>query len=118
MPNYALCKKVEPATTFESGLINPKDFDKDVVTEGVAHIRAVCDHMLLGSGADAVRYPCPLEVGDYVIYRGFLRFAIPVNDVYAEEEGDFFIIRIEDVLAVVEPDDVPGTIGHYGEYRF
>ena len=106
MPGWALCKTVPHSTTTIAGLYIPTDVDKDVKTEGVAEVVAVT----------APRAgPAGVEVGDRIVYRGFLRFANQVGHLMgSDRDCEFFLLNVKDVLAVVEGS---GTIGIHGEYR-
>jgi co-chaperonin GroES (HSP10) len=106
---------VRPRPAFDrdvAGVIIVADADKGETSEGVAEVVA------LGSccSADAsVPTPIPLQIGDLVLYRGFLRFAQPIGDRI--EERGIFMLQIGDVLAVVDVSDGGGTVGPGGKYR-
>jgi co-chaperonin GroES (HSP10) len=106
MPGWALCKAVPHALENSSGIIIPGDIDKNVTSEGVAEVVSV--------GAPHVG-PAGVEVGDKVIYRGFLRFANPMGNKHgSQRDCEFFLLNLRDILAVVEGS---GTVGINGEYR-
>jgi co-chaperonin GroES (HSP10) len=92
----------------------PKDFDKDVVSEGVAEVIAV------GQGVwndDFQNYtPLVFTCGDKILHRGFLRYGLQVGLMFGgKKDTAFFMIKAEDILAKV---DGKGTIGYYDEYQF
>lgn len=106
MPGWALCKTAPHSTTAISGIYLPTDIDKNVKSEGVAEIVAFTAPHVGPSG---------VEVGDKVIYRGFLRFANQVGHLLgSDRDCEFFLLNLKDVLAVVEGS---GVIGINGEYR-
>ena len=111
--NWIFCRPVSPKTETESGLIMPKDFDKDVVTEGVAeviHVGPGKVHEETGLVVDHGIRP-----GDKVLYRGFLRYAQQLGDMFGcNKSSDVFAISADDLLAVVEGS---GTLGYYGEFK-
>jgi co-chaperonin GroES (HSP10) len=106
MPGWALCRTSPHSLTTKSGLILPTEIDKNVRSEGVAIIEAVCPKR----GA-----PAGVEVGDQVLYRGFLRFANQVGELLGgKRDCERFLINLDDILAIVSG---PGTIGVNGEYE-
>lgn len=112
MDDWVLLRALKPTNAFgESGLVMPKDLDKDVVSEGVAEVISVGPGPVMKSGA---RGAMLMEPGDMVLYRGFLRFAHQLGDIYGEGKASgIFMLKRDDILAVVEG---PGTLGEYGEY--
>lgn len=112
MDDWVLCRTVTPSNKIgKLGLITPKDMDKDVVTEGVAEVISVGPGKWMGKG----RAVMLVEPGDKVLYRGFLRFAHQFGDVFgAERASGVFMLKIDDILAVIEG---PGRFGEYGEYE-
>jgi hypothetical protein len=105
MPGWALCRTLPHRETLASGLVLPKDIDKDVTSEGVAEVlRVTAPHV----------GPAGVGVGDKIVYRGFLRFANPVGAILgSHRDCEYFLLNLRDALAVVEG---PGTIGLTGEY--
>jgi co-chaperonin GroES (HSP10) len=112
MDDWVLLRGVKPTAEFgEHGLIMPKDMDKDVVTEGVAEVISVGPGKVMKSGRRGVMLVKP---GMKVMYRGFLRFAHQLGDVFGEEKASgIFMLKIDDILCEVEG---PGRFGEYGEY--
>tara|TARA_Y100000296_G_C4959404_1_gene150199 strand:- start:18 stop:350 length:333 start_codon:yes stop_codon:yes gene_type:complete len=109
MPGWVVCRGLKAEFTSGSGLIIAKDPDKEVMTEGVAE---VLDY---APKRGMERAPKALQPGEIILYRGFLRYANQVGDVYGADKGcDFFLLNIDDVLAVVEG---PATLGAYGEFK-
>jgi len=111
MNGWLLCRALQPEE--KSGdLWIPTVVQDKVISEGVAEILAAGPGPLHEDSG--VRLPMGIEVGDKVLYRGFLRFAQQVGDHYGEKVGaNVFLLNVSDVLATVEG---PGTIGLYGEY--
>jgi co-chaperonin GroES (HSP10) len=109
MPGWVVCKGIPPDFQSESGLFIAKDPDKEVRTEGVAEVLSYAPKR----GME--RAPLALSPGDKIIYRGFLRYANQVGEVFEADKGcDFFLLSIDDVLAIVEGS---GTLGAYGEFK-
>lgn len=107
--NWVLCRAVEPTSVTDSGLVMPKDFDKDVVTEGVATVVAVGPG--LWSSEQGAYVPPLLTPDETVVYRGFLRFAHQFEDAQGRKH---FMLDVKDILLSVKG---PGTVGRYDEYR-
>jgi len=109
MPGWAVCRGLKAEFRSESGLIIAKDPDKEVITEGVAE---VLDYT---PKRGQTHLPQAIKLGDIILYRGFLRYANQVGEVYGADKGcDFFLLNIDDVLATVEGS---GTLGAYGEFK-
>jgi co-chaperonin GroES (HSP10) len=106
LPGWALCRTLEHSMETTSGLVLPKDIDKDVKSEGAAIVVAVTPpHKGLAG----------IEVGDKILYRGFLRFANQVGHFLgSQRDCEYFFLNVKDVLAVIEGT---GSIGLHGEYR-
>lgn len=105
MPGWALCRTLQHQTKTQSGLILVTEIDKNVQSEGVAVIERVTP--LEGM-------PAGVKEGDTVIYRGFLRFANQVGNLMGvDRDCEFFLLNLQDVLAVVAG---PCTVGIHGEY--
>ena len=114
MGNWILCRGMTPKTMTKSGLHMPKDFDRDVVTEGVAEVIGV------GPGEfnkkTGIYTDHGIEVGERVVYRGFLRYAEQVGDLFGgERASEYFFINAKDLLCTVSGTD--GTVGFYDEYE-
>jgi co-chaperonin GroES (HSP10) len=106
LPGWVLCRTLEHKTTTSSGLFLPKDVDKDVKSEGAAMIVAVTPPHV---------GPAGVEVGDKILYRGFLRFANQVGHLLgSDRDCEYFFLSAKDILAVVEGS---GSIGLHGEYQ-
>lgn len=106
MPGWVLCKTLPHKTKTSGGLHMPKDVDDEVTSEGVAIVLESCPRENM---------PNVLQKGDAIVYRGFLRFCNQVGEAYGEQRScEYFLLNIDDVLAVVEG---PATIGLYGEYE-
>jgi co-chaperonin GroES (HSP10) len=89
-----------------SGLVIPKDVDKEVTSEGAAVVLEVSPKR----GQDV-----PFSVGDKIVYRGFLRFCNQVGEMFGEHRScEYFLLNIDDALAVISG---AGTIGLYDEYE-
>jgi co-chaperonin GroES (HSP10) len=111
---WLLCASLLPSNKTASGLIMPKDFDKDVVSEGVAEVIAVGQGVWNDDLQDYV--PLAFACGDKVLHRGFLRYGLQVGLMFGgRKDSSFFMIKAEDILAKV---DGKGTIGYYDEYQF
>tara|TARA_B100000073_G_scaffold196309_1_gene162639 strand:- start:24 stop:314 length:291 start_codon:yes stop_codon:yes gene_type:complete len=92
--------------TTSSGIIITKDVDENVTSEGVAEILAITPKT---AGEEL-----PMSEGDKIIYRGFLRFCNQLGDLHGStRNSEFFLINVDDLLAVVSG---PCKIGLYGEY--
>lgn len=106
MPGWALCRTVPHAEKTASGLILVTEIDKNVQSEGVAVVERV---------SPLEGMPPGVEVGDQIIYRGFLRFANQVGNLMGvQRDCEFFLLNLQDVLAIVSG---PGTVGIRGEYE-
>jgi co-chaperonin GroES (HSP10) len=91
----------------------PKNFDKDVKTEGLAEVLAVGPGKWFDALGDFVDHG--LRPGDKVLYRGFLRYAHQLGDIFGEERAtDVFAISADDLFAKVEGH---GTLGANDEYQ-
>jgi len=114
-PGWVLCKNISP--TQERGkLIVPVNEDQ-TVSEGVAEIVEVSPlhRVVRATVSSAEAFPQnELRNGDKIVYRGFLRFAHQVGELFGANPRDYFFLQIGDVLAVVEGS---GNIGFYGEYQ-
>jgi len=102
---------LDPILKSKGGLILSKDMDKDVKSEGVAKVVAATPKRKDdGSLTDAVLSP-----GDFIVYRGFLRFANQIGDLFGKDKNSqVFLLNLDDVLAVVEGE---GSIGLYDEFE-
>jgi co-chaperonin GroES (HSP10) len=109
--DWLLCEALPPK--FCTGkLVMPISEDKDVVTEGVAKVLSIGDGIHTDSGAVI---PHGVRPGDLVLFRGFLRYAQSVGDMFgAVRASKIFFVKVQDVLAIVEG---PGTLGYYSEYQ-
>lgn len=106
MPGWALCQASAHSLTTKSGLVLVTEIDKNVRTEGVASIKAL---------SPKPGIPAGVEVGDQIIYRGFLRFANQVGELLgSNRDCEFFLLNLDDILATVSG---PGTVGVDGEYE-
>jgi co-chaperonin GroES (HSP10) len=111
--NWILCRAVRPSNAAGGGLIMPKDFDKEVVTEGVAEVISVGQGKWLPESGTFLDHG--LRPGDKILYRGFLRYAHQLGEIFGEEKStDIFALSADDVMATLEGS---GTIGYYDEYR-
>lgn len=93
---FLVCRELSSNQKTASGLILPKDRDKDVTDVGVAIVEEYTpteDKCL-----DIVK-------GSVIVYRGFLRFAGQLGELYGEERGcDVFLLHHDDVLLeILEP---------------
>lgn len=114
MGSWVLCTPMKVTKEFgDSGLVIAVDEDK-TVSEGVAIVVATGPGIRIGDSSEYT--PCGVGKGDHVIYRGFLRFAMQIGDLYGKEKRDLFLIKAEDLVGVVEGTE--GTIGHYNEFVF
>ena len=114
-PGWVLCKALRPAEMIGK-LHAPIDHDK-TVSEGVAEVVEVSSlHRVRQSNKESAEtFPQnELKKGDKVIYRGFLRYAHQVGEMFGGRPTDFFFLQMGDVLAVVEGQ---GTVGFYGEFQ-
>lgn len=112
--NWLFCRAMKAQTTRKSGLVLPKDMDKDVVSEGVAEIVAVGPGEFREDLGDYVDHG--LRPGDRILYRGFLRYAQQFGDLFGGEKGSsYFLLNAKDALATVNGE---GTLGYYDEYVF
>lgn len=110
---WLLCQMIRPPAVSAGGILLTKDFDEQVVTEGVAEVIAANPLMRVKKTQAEVEHG--IQVGDRILFRGFLRFAQALGDLYgAQKPSDIFLINVTDVLAVLEGN---GTIGHYDEFR-
>lgn len=110
---WLLCRMVRPPDISTGGILFAKDFDEQVVTEGVAEVIAA--NPLMRVKATQAEVAHGIQVGDRVLFRGFLRFAQALGDLYgAQKPSDIFLINVTDVLAILEGS---GTVGRYDEYR-
>jgi co-chaperonin GroES (HSP10) len=110
---WLFCRALVPAEESEGGLILAKDFDKDVRSEGVAEVLAVGEGRWSKDGRTLI--PNESQPGDYVVYRGFLRYAQQWGDLIGADKGSrFFLMHQEDALATLEG---PCVVGELGEYR-
>ena len=99
---WLFCRPLQPTSVRKSGLILPKDWDKDVTGEGVAEVLSV------GPDVDDVK------PGDRIVYRGFLRYAQQVGEMFgADKPSDYFLLNVHDALAVAVGS---GTLGTHEEY--
>jgi co-chaperonin GroES (HSP10) len=90
----------------QSGIFLPTDVDKDVTSEGVAEVLEITPKR---------GHPAPVEIGDKIVYRGFLRFCNQMGEIYGSQRNcEYFLLNLEDMLAVVTG---PTRIGLYGEYE-
>lgn len=106
MPGWALCMAAPHSAQTASGLFIASEIDTNVKSEGVAEI-------ISARPRDGI--PMGVSPGDKVIYRGFLRFANQVGHILgSQRDCEFFLLNLDDILAVVEK---PCTIGINGEYR-
>jgi co-chaperonin GroES (HSP10) len=106
MPGWALCRAAPHSLKTKSGLYLATEIDKNVQSEGVAVIESVVPREGMPAGVSA---------GDQVIYRGFLRFANQVGNLMGvDRDCEFFLLNLQDILAVVSG---PGTVGVHGEYE-
>lgn len=106
MPGWALCMAAPHSAQTASGLFIASEIDTNVQSEGVAEIVAIVPK-------DGM--PLDTKPGDKVIYRGFLRFANQVGHYLgSKRDCEFFLLNVDDILAVVEKSC---TIGINGEYR-
>ncbi len=106
MPGWVLCRALEPEARTSGGLLLAKDWDKDVKSEGVAQVIAATPPEV---------GPVAVEEGQYILYRGFLRYCNQYGSLYESAEKDclIFLLSDKDVLAVVEG---PCRLGALGEY--
>jgi co-chaperonin GroES (HSP10) len=114
-PGWVLCKNIPPVQE-QGKLIVPVNQDQ-TVSEGVAEIEAVSPlHRVVQKTIHSPEtFPQnELKKGDRILYRGFLRFANQVGELFGGSPRDYFFLQMGDVLAVVEGE---GNIGFYGEYR-
>jgi co-chaperonin GroES (HSP10) len=111
LDDWVLCRALPTDNRFAgSDLIMPKDMDKDVVTEGVAEVLAVGPGKMMKHGRGVML----IKPGTKVIYRGFLRFAHQLGDLFgADKASEIFFLKSDDILCEVEG---PGRVGEYGEY--
>lgn len=112
MDDWVFLRTMQPSDKFRSSsLYIPKDEDKDVVTEGVAEVISVGPGKPMKKGNRGAMLVKP---GDKVIYRGFLRFAHQFGGLFgADRASGVFMLKIDDILAVI---DGPCVLGEYGEY--
>jgi len=101
--------------TFSSGhILLPVDPNEKVTGEGVAEV--VAAHPLYRPRSRKAVIAHGIGVGDKVLFRGFLRYAQGVGELYgAGHPGDVFLLHVDDVLALVEG---AGTLGKDNEFRF
>lgn len=108
LPGWVLCRPVRPTAQLGK-LFIPMNMDTPVA-EGVAQVVAVHELGRLrtakGDSPETFNQDA-VKVSDFILYRGFLKFANQVGE-------DLFLIHLGDVLAVLEDE---GTIGYYGEFR-
>lgn len=110
--NWVLCRPMNPVAERPSGIITPKDFDKGVVSEGVAEILAIGRAFKPSKKHGQVFYDHGMKAGDKVLFRQFLRFAQKVDTLFGGEKD--FLLSVNDILAVVEGT---GTLGLHDEFR-
>lgn len=106
MPGWVLCRTLPHAEKTAGGLFIAKDVDKEVTSEGVAEVLDITPKH---------GHTSPFAKGDKIVYRGFLRFCNQVGELFGEHRScEYFLLNIEDALAVVNG---PTTIGLFGEYE-
>ena len=112
MNGWLLCKALEPSKKYGK-LWKPETAeDREVTGSGVAEVLAAGPGPL--HEESGVRMPMGVEVGELILYRGFLRFAQQVGEQFGERKGSkVFFLHISDVLATVTG---PGAVGLHGEY--
>jgi co-chaperonin GroES (HSP10) len=104
---------IRPPATSAGGILYAKDFDEQVVSEGAAEV--VAANPLVRIKSTRAEVPHGIQVGDRILFRGFLRFAQALGDLYgAEKSSDIFLLNVTDVLAILEGS---GTVGRYDEFR-
>ena len=93
---FLVCRELESDKRTASGLILPKDRDKDVTDVGVAMVMEY-------TPTEDKRLN--IIQGSIIVYRGFLRFAGQLGDLYGEERNcNVFFLHHDDVLLeVLEP---------------
>jgi len=110
---WLLCRMIRPPAASAGGILFAKDFDEQVVSEGAAEVIAA--NPLMRIKASRAEVPHGIKVGDRILFRGFLRFAQALGDLYgAEKPSDVFLLNVTDVLAILEGS---GTVGRYDEFR-
>lgn len=95
---------VDPRTTVTKGGIHLPERDTYVehVMEGTGRVVAVGPGRLIEKGPDAGKYvPCPVEPGDRVCFRRFLKDAIPLATV---DEIEYCILVASDIQMKVPED--------------
>lgn len=117
---FVLLRKVDATQQTPSGLHLPVSADRNNTGEGAGVVVAMASspEIVVGKdGGETLLYPEKfLAVGEKVIHRGFLRHVNAVgNLVGCPHHDDLYLIKISDLLAVIEGDGV--TVGKYGEYR-
>ena len=117
---FVLLRKAEAAQQTASGLHLPESADRNNTGEGAGIVIAMSAGPQIltdKAGNETLLYPRQfLSVGERVLHRGFLRHVNAVGDLMgAAHHDDYYLIKISDLLAVIEGDAV--TVGKYGEYR-
>ena len=106
MPGWVLCRTLPESAQSSGGIVLPVNVDENVTTEGVAQVVEITPKK---------GHPPPVEVGSYIVYRGFLRFCNQMGDQFDSSRScEYFLLNLDDALAEVEG---PGRIGAYGEYE-
>jgi len=118
-PGWVLCERVLPVDSLASGLVLPEAVKESTTAESVAIVVAVPafirpPRLAAEAVKDGTLAP-PVEVGDRILYREFLRHVERVGAILGEDDERFFLLNIHDILAVLTG---PGTLGLHSEFRF
>lgn len=111
--NWIVCAPLKPKQK-QGSLVIPKDLEDKTVSEGVAEVVRVGPGIWLGDLEEYLDHG--LRPGDKIIYRGFLRFAYQVGDLFGGANiRDYFLLDAKDALAKIE--GTGGSIGLYDEFE-
>lgn len=110
-PGWLLCEYVQPRTESAAGLYLGRDMEQGKVAEGLCKVLKVSPYL----GPDGTPAEMPVEEGDVLIFREYLRFANPVGRFYSKKAAYVFLMDSADALAVV-PRGASVTVGVYGEF--
>ena len=105
LPNWVAIKAAPRPTTIGCILLPDQYLLAERKTEEAAVVVAVPDKCYTKKNT---RIPCPVNPGDRILFRGFLK---DLNKVIDGGE-EYSLLHYQDILAVIESDEV--QVGVYG----